>query len=348
MSRPRPWQKTTDALIYEKECLPVRQITRWVGDDKEELKVKVKEEFLQNIVEQFNKFESKGIRVPLYKTHKEDPDNDRGTVIGVAVKKNDRGVPSLYARVKFHNEEFRDKGLRNDVSVLCPPRFKDADGEEYNYPLRHLALTSTPVVPGLEGFTPLVLSFDTPSGLMLADEEIQTEDSVVNEEKWAALLALLGISAPEDSTTDDQLDLVIAAVEELQGEEETTEEGAKEEAVAFSYPPMLVSQMRKGRETMIDGLVEKQTISPAVGKELKEKFCTKDSIKADLELSGDSDGETEFDRAISLAKKIAGDRPLQSTGRKTIKLSHDDGDEDNPLIRAAKAAREKAKAKAGK
>ncbi len=336
----RPWTKTKEPLVYEKECLPVREITRWVSDDREPLKVRVKEEFIQNIVDQFSVFQAKGIRVPLYKTHKEDPDNDRGTVIGVEVKENAKGVPSLYAKVKFHNEDFRDKGLRNDVSVLCPPKFKDADGDTYEYPLRHLALTSKPVVPGLEGFEPLVLSFDTPSGLMFSDEAPPEEKPKVNAEKWAKLLALLGITPEEGSTSDDQLDLVVSAVEELTAEEEAPTE--EEEPVALSYPPLMVGEMVKARKSIVDGLVTANTITPAVAKDLTSQYCTKEAVKADLQFSTEDDSETEFDRTVSLAKKMASDRPLASSGRRTIKLSHEDGENDNPLVKAAKAAAAKA------
>lgn len=329
-----PW-KHVAGLEYEKELLPLGKVVKWIDDSREPISVDVHREFLDRTVEQFKKFQQVGIRVPLFKTHVEDPDNDRGTVRDVMVKQNDDDVDSLFIRVKFNDEKARDQGLHNDVSAMCPARFVDAKGNHYEYPLRHVALTSMPVVPGLKSWEPVVMSFDTPSGLLLADEP-PTGAKAMNAEMWAKLLALLDIPADDGSTPDQQLEKVIAAVTALKGGgEQKPPEGAG--GAAFSYPPMFTEQMRKSREQRLEALVASHDLTPALADEFKKKYCTIEAVSADLKLSADTGADSsEFDRTLELATKIAKDRPLQPTGRRTVKLSHsetEDGESSNPLIR---------------
>jgi hypothetical protein len=338
-----PWEHR-DGLVYEKEILPVGNLVRWAGDNKEVQHIDVKRAFLNKVVSQFKKFKEVGVRVPLFKTHEEDPDNDRGTVEDVFVKKNAKGFDSLFAKVKFHNEAARDLGLNNDVSVLCPPKFVDGKGNHYSYPLRHLALTSKPIAPGLQNFEPIMLSFSTESGLSLAEPSSDPppqENETMNEEVWKKLLALLKITPTPEQTPDDQLNAIVAAVENLVGGEETPPDG--EPPVELSYSPVLGKQMIKSRELIISNLLAGETpvITPAIAKSFKERFCTEATVKSDLALS-EGDGETEFDRAVELAQSLATNRPLAPTGRKTIKLG--EGDNEPATVRNARKRAEAAKA----
>lgn len=169
------WNKI-DGLLYEKELLPVGPVTKWVSDANVQ-HVDIKPAFLERVVEQFRKFKDVGIRVPLFKTHVEDPDNDRGTVEDLEVKTNQRGKLSLFSKIRFSSEEAANQGKNVDVSVLCPPKFVDGQNNEYTFPLRHVALTSMPVVPGLQPFEAVVMSFDMPSELTALELAHRTEQA---------------------------------------------------------------------------------------------------------------------------------------------------------------------------
>ena len=364
MSR-KSW-KRLKGLVFEKELLPVGDHVKWVGDNKEVVTVRVRPQFLARMRAQFKKFKEAGVRVPLFKTHKEDPDNDRGTVKGVVIKRNDEGKLSSFVRVQFHDREAAKRGVRCDVSAMCPPKFVDSKRNVYNYPLRHVALTSKPVVAGLQPFEPVVMSFDTESGLMLSDEP---GEMTMKRKKWHQLLRLLGadpskgddaaleqaiarakkakLTEEEDELEDDELEDEeedeLEDEEEDELDEEDDEAPAKREKVALSYPPLLVKEMQRSRETRIDALTtgDNPAITPAVAKELKKQYANKRSILVDLSLSEGED--TEFDRALTLATKIAKDRPWRSSGRSTIRWSHGDEKEKNPLIKDAEARAAKVK-----
>lgn len=330
------WEKPgADPLLWEKECLPVGRTVKWMGDDKEVLDADIKLSFLQQLVRNFQKFKEVGVRVPFFKTHVEDPDNDRGTVEKVLVKKNANGVDSLFSWVRFHNEKARDNAINCDVSVLCPPKFVDGKGNSYLYPMRHLAGTSKPVVPGLAPFTPVVLSFDTTTGLMQGNPM----------EKVAAILGL-------DPTADEAT--IVTALTALRdayvqaggdlaaltgaGAGAGTPAGAGA-GLSFSgvIPPVMVNQMKRARESQIDSLISERVLSPALADNLKKRFCSPDAVTADLRLS-DGDGETEFDRQLDIIKQVAKDRPLDlNGGRKVIKLGHDGQAQESLTIRNAKA-----------
>lgn len=339
-----PWTPTADPLVFEKELLPVGEITRWVGDDREVQLIDVKPAFQDKLVEQFRKFKEVGVRVPLFATHKEHPDNDRGTVEDLEIKQNPRGQRSVYARVRFNDKRAAEQGKNNDVSVGCPPTFVDAKNNRYMFPLRHVALTSYPVVPGLEPFKPIILSFDTPSGLLLAnDPNPDLGGSAVNPEKWAQLLSMLSV-APTPDNPDAELDAVIAAVQALQ----SSGNNGGGAPVKLSFPPVMVAQMRRTREQFIDGLVNSTTVTPALAAELKKSYCTDAAVTSDLALSADESvsGDTEYDRAIALVQRVAKDRPLAPVAdRKKINLSTDDESTLPATVRDARRRAAKASAK---
>jgi hypothetical protein len=320
-----------------KELLPVGEICPWVENGKP-ISIKVKEPFLDKMISQFKQFQSVGVRVPFFKTHIEDPDNDRGTILDVVKRPNKAGVMSSFIRVKFHDEDAKKQCTRVDVSALCPKEFVDGKGNKYEYPLRHVAATSVPVVPGLEEWKgPMVLSFDTPSGLQKKGLKLANEGGGGSmSELILKILDALGVTPPEGSSEIEQLRL---ALQEIQNLEEV-----EEPALNLSFPSTLVRQFKLSREALIDSLISEHVLTPARGDDWKKRYCSDDAIKADLKLSNDS-GETEFDRMVAEARALAKDRPLENVGRNVIKLSKSEDGKDNPMIAAAKRAKERAKEK---
>jgi hypothetical protein len=328
---------SASSLVYEKELLPVGKLTKWVDGAKKVLDADITRSFLDNIVTNFKKFKEVGIRVPVFKTHKEDPDNKRGQVEDVYVKQNSRGEDSLFSKIKFDSQDAVQLGTTNDVSVLVPPKFVDGRSNKYLWPLRHVAITSTPVLPGLDGWEgPVVLAYET---------EVIGGDDVDLKPLFTELSLDFAGTKPEE-----QLELALEAVKTMKTELSTCQTQLKlaleddEEELVLSFPPVMMKQFRNSRESVIEGLMAgpAPAFSPALGKQIKELYCSETALRLDLQQDKE---ETEFDRMIELSKAIVKDRPLANSGRKTIKASQE-GDSGNPLLEGAKARAKRAEAKA--
>lgn len=333
---------TTD-LIAEKEVLPVGRLTRWVGDDRQVLHADIKQPFIERVANQFKKFKEVGVRVPIFKTHREDPDNKRGEIIDAYVKPNKQGVPSLHVKAKFDNAEAMRLAFANEVSAMLPPKFVDGKNNTYEYPLRHVAITANPVIPGLDGWEgPVVLSFSSESGLEPAPKGEPKVSKLVQ-----TLMGKLGITAPDGANEDACLQLALDKVDEVQSacsllnkgekKDEKKDEKLPEGEMTLSFPPVILGSMKKSRISTVDALVLSRDITPAIGDDLKKTYCTDEVIKADLSLSTE---ETEFDRQIELAKKMAKARPMK-TSRETLKLDREG--ETNPILADAKRRAESSK-----
>lgn len=353
------WKQTNrfrDPLVYEKEILPEGEIVPFVDAKQDVAVVTVKKAFLENLVEHFKKFKEVGTRVPLFKSHVEDADNERGLVEDLYLKPNAKGKTSAFAKVRFHDKKAAEQGTKVDVSVFVPKRFRDGRGNIFNHALQHLALTSRPICPALAGWEgPLILSFDTPSGLMLAadaipssetppykrsseDEENDGEGNTKMSELIDQILEALGLSAPEGADDIAKLQLILHDCNDSanDGEEETGD-------MALSQiPVVMTNQFRKSREAEIDCLVREEVITPARGAEWKKTYGAKTVIETDLRLSAEESetGETEFDRLVKEARAIASDRPKPAKGATTLRLGRDPEAKDSPLVARAKAHRE--------
>jgi hypothetical protein len=356
-----PW-KPVNGLVYEKELLPVGPVTKWVNGDKQVTDVDVKLSFLERVVSQFKKFKEVGVRVPLFKSHIEDVDNDRGTVEDVFVRENESGVPSLYGRIAFSTEEAAKQGSQVDVSVMCPPKFIDGKGNAYDFPLRHVALTSIPVVPNLEPFRAVVFSFDdaltSEEGLLLDAEDLGTVDTGIEDaadeladaDALILIADLLGVDLSKGNRD------IVGAVTVLKGGEQPPEdEVALEEPVAIvaSQEPIVLShrvteQLVEARKAQIAALVTERVISPALATKWTERYTTPEVIA--LDFSAELTGTTSFQDAVETARELAVDKPISAPPRRNVvALSHDaDPDANLPATvrdakkRAAAAAQRKA------
>lgn len=331
------WNKV-DELTFDKELLPIGDAVRWIGDDREETEVRIRRDYLEQLVRDFDKFQEVGVRVPVFKGHKEDPDLERGLVKKVFIKPNEKGVDAGFVRVQFHSKEAAQQGTKVDVSAYCPPKFKDGRGNVYRFPLKHVALTSSPVLPGLSGFQPVVLAFEP-------DTKVPKMNDLIDE-----ILTALEITAPEGSDEEAKLRLILQAIKD---EGEGEEEGEEEEApVELSLPPVLVRGLKSARETRIDGLVNEEIITPAHGDKLRKQYCSKDALAFDLKLDTES-GETEFDRTVDNLREQASNRPLTKGDRTQlpkggVKLSKDPNAKKPATVRLMEERAERRAKKQGK
>jgi hypothetical protein len=352
--------KSVDGLLYEKELLPVGPVTKWINGEKQVTDVNVQLSFLERMVDQFKKFKEVGVRVPLFKSHIEDVDNDRGTIEDVFIRENSKGTPSLFGKVAFSSEDAAAVGSKVDVSVMCPPKFVDGKGNRYEFPLRHVALTSIPVVPGLEPFRPIVLSFDTPSGLLelecaeCEEENVELADAGTEEEvdplSETDALILIADLLQVDLSAGNQA-IVDAVTVLLGGEEGVTDDEVPLEAgnpvtPAAPLNKRAIDQLHAGRKAQLDALVLSHVLSPALAAKYLERYANDEAIS--LDFSASDTAPTMFDTVLELAQEIAKDRPITKSPRNVVTASNNSDDSNLPATvrdakkRAAAAAPHKA------
>lgn len=100
-----------------------------------------------------------GVRIPVPLEHTNNPEKNRGHVIGTELGTNREGIPALFSRIQFRDAEAAKLALTADVSIYVPPEFVSGNKKRYVRPIRHVALTDYPVIPGLDGFEVIVASW---------------------------------------------------------------------------------------------------------------------------------------------------------------------------------------------
>lgn len=147
--------------LYRIETIPVGSFVKdnaKTGDAHERIPFEVDLNTLKHWKRTFEDMKFNGIEVPMPLNHTEDPEARRATVVDFEIDKNDRGIDSLFTVFKFKNEE-AEKNLKDTgVSIFVPPKFVDGKDKEYIYPIRHVAFTDYPVIPGLAKMQPLAIA----------------------------------------------------------------------------------------------------------------------------------------------------------------------------------------------
>jgi len=278
------------ARVYEKEAI-------YVGDfyDAEGVKHTIREADLDHWKKSVDEFIANKIPIPLPLEHTENPERNRGEVVGAVRKKNERGVDSLYLHTKFRDAEAEKLAASAHVSIFSPEQVS-RNGKVYKSPLTHLALTDYPAVLGLERFKAIAASFVGISqmavkfSLASLGESLQIpvagkEDSdleVAIREKITALLKEL-----EDAKA------LIAELKGEGGDESETDEEEMPAPVAAS----ILAMVKDNKEMKLNQLVQEGYLTPAARDAAAKEFCTDAAIK--LSASGD---DAEFQRFVKLAR----------------------------------------------
>lgn len=110
-------------------------------------------ERLRSWADAFGKMRKAGVEVPLCDDHIVSADTARGWVIGFDVE-GDKGM----ATVEAIGEDAIRAVARNGASVYVDPEFVDGRGDRYAEAITHIALTPTPVIPGMGDFVLIAAS----------------------------------------------------------------------------------------------------------------------------------------------------------------------------------------------
>lgn len=298
--------------VYRKELLPVGKYRK----DSDDLDFEISLDTLNHINTTIKGMLDAGVRIPLVKNH--DGDSSFGQILKGAIDGE-----SLFVDIEFTDTKCRDEALRNDVSAFIPPEFVDGRGNAWKRPLRHVAITPYPVIPGLGNWETVAASFHTSNSR--------------NIDMLDELISALGLSFSADVTEDNKKKQTVTVVKKLvdqslQLADELIYARAEKETLRpakTELPPIIINQVRKSRQRDIEDLLLGEKITPAVAKDLIKEYCDKDSV----ELALSEESVDEFDTMIRILGK---NRAVKRSGR-VLKLAHNEQTGDSPLVEAAKA-----------
>jgi hypothetical protein len=137
-----------EGKFYEKELI---REGSWAHPQKQNIRFKVTTKRMQTWVDNFNK---KLFKVPVPKRHSLDPEDNRGWVTGLSIRKNKKNINVLYGKLDITNSGMQKKinnGDIQDVSVSIGS-YADNQGKNHGEVLRHVALTVIPHIDKQAGF----------------------------------------------------------------------------------------------------------------------------------------------------------------------------------------------------
>ena len=157
-----PWildNAQRDGLTFEKEV--IYTFDKFVRDDQETPRVEfgVDGGVLKHFHDITQSMLSNGVEIPIPLGHTNDPKATQGWVVGSRIGKNERNEDALFLKTKFKDAEAANVAKNNDVSVFVPHEFIDGKGRVYKRPIRHLAITAYPTIPGLGKFQAIAAAF---------------------------------------------------------------------------------------------------------------------------------------------------------------------------------------------
>ena len=326
--------KVFDAFTYEKEIMYPGEFT------KEDFSFSTDKATLEHWAGKVKEFGKAEIEIPITSEHSEAPEARLGSIVDASVKKDSRGRDGLFVKMKFVDAKSAEVGLKNQVSLYSPAKYKDSRKVEHVYPIRHVAVTSYPVVTKLDGYTPIAASFSKPPN----------EDETMV--KILELAGGIGLKLSDKSTEEDASTAILSEVKGMKTRLAALENAERErdvlklsfEGYKTANPPKaapmpvsdaMVKMIGENRELKLSQLVQGSRISPVVKQLLLDQFCTKEGVSLVLS-QNHNDG---FDTFIDIMAKNDVVALGGTTGPQTLTLSKTDaeklkGTADDPNLLA--------------
>ncbi len=314
----------TGGGLYRKELIYAGEFVKSGG--AEEMRLAVDSALMSHWVETHDRMTANGNEVPLPVQHTEDPEKRRGTVETLRLEKDSQGRDGLFAYVRFRDAE-AEKLTASGVSIYVPPMWKDGKGVTYSRPIRHVALTDYPVIPGLDKFQAIVASItEGDSGMPLK-----------------ALAKALGVTIKDGDADDVMEKAIVASVKALRAEITSLKAKKPEDKKPATIAASFITLVRDNREMKLAALVAAGNITPAVKDKLTAQYCSDGALT--LSLSNDGTASDGFDAMVAALKE---NEPLalsEQTGAQGVRLSHgtDKDPKVNPLMAAVERQVEAAK-----
>ena len=364
---------TSDGLTYEKEAI---YTGNFIKDDKKNAPIRfdVDDKLLLHWQNSINMLLANGIEIPVPLEHTSDPTKNRGKVVGARVAENSAGKKALFTKIKFNDAEAAKLKDSADISIFVPPEFTDGLGRIYRRPIRHVALTNYPTIPGLGKFQPIAASFTPGQQMQLqGNKGQQTFQPPAAPSALLPLAQQLGVPNPE--TLDDAaittaivgvFQLMKDKIDELEGHDPNADpdDDLNNDANRYNYdgsqppngkkkmknklPPAFAASFGKmlkdNRTAKIDALLAAGCILPPVREDMIKLYCNEPTLALALDSIDENAQEitdAAFDGIIEALKKNRALKPGEKSGpqlKGAMVLSNpliDDDDEANTLVKDA-------------
>lgn len=314
-------ETTSDPLEFWKEV-----IYECPKFQKDNLQFSVNKALIDHWAKTGKEMLAEGIEHPLPLDHTSNPEKRRGSVIDLEPRQNPKrgGIWSLYEKVRFRDAEAARLAQTANVSILVDEEMTSGRGTRYKLPIIHTALTDYPVIPGLEPFQAVALSYNIadPGSQAMTLQELATKMGLNPQLPPDQILAAIAAAwdqmkaktmappAPPGAPpagppgTPRPPGLSDPPVEEEDEDEEDEDEDnvkPKEPEVSLA----LVELSRDNRLMKIEKLVLARKITPAVRKDLEKRFCTPNALKLSLSRNdGTDDGFKAIIETLQLNEPV--------------------------------------------
>jgi hypothetical protein len=278
-----------------------------------------------------------GVEIPVPSEHSEEPERRRGTLVKTERGINAKGLPALFGFIKFKDKSAADLAKTANVSIFTDTEYTDGKGNNYYYPIKHVALTDYPVIPGLGKFESLAASLVEGHKTMPLDarklaKKLKIADSVSDNDLETEIEKAIDVALSSGNGNGSGSGSGSASAS-------ATTAPANPPAVAASQVSLsVVNLVKDSRETKIDKLVSERRCTPAVAAELKKEFCSVDNLKLSLSSCGEQTTKDGFDatvKALSLNEPYL--KSGEQSGPQVMELSQSDLSDatKNPMIKNA-------------
>jgi len=288
---------------------------------------------LEEIASETNRYIENGNKSNLPTRHTEDSEANRGHNLKWYVKEDSKGRTGLFSLTEFRDVEAAKLAKTAQTSIYCPPTWEDGQKNKYVRPVKHVALTDYPVIPGLDGFTPIAASLVTDKEIIMpikdlaANIGLQLSDEVLADESKA--FGAIQLAFEE-----------VKAEAELQLSEYKKLNPPKADPIKVSKPQ--IAMLRENRELKLSQLVEKGNILPCVKKKLEDIFCGEAVLS--LALSQD-DHVDDFAKVVDALRDNDALKLSEVTGPQTQNVGLLLSEETNPVMAVARRAAARAAAR---
>jgi len=304
-------------------------------------------EDLDHWAKTFSLMDAAGVRVPVPEEHTSKPSANRGYVRAMF-----REGETLRASIDLIGAAAIALAATNDVSIYVPPSFTDGKGNTYDRPITHVAITTYPVVPGMNPFTPIIASGASGDSAEKAPV-LRLATGASSMETLKAIAAACGISA--DGLDESALAQAITAkIGEWKTKMSGADTQAKDAATALAAAhksieelkgektrepdPMVLKLSGKNRGLEIDSLVTSGHLTPASAAKLRSAWAEGEALK----LSLDTHSDELFDKTIAAIRVSKPTELKAHLDGQTLQLSRvtpgDNGD-DKPVKADAEAVK---------
>lgn len=321
-------------LRFRKELIYAgRHVKKRPGQKDPEYVLDVDRALIDHWVETHKAMLDEGVEVPAPLKHTTDPQANRGKWVGLEAGKNKDGKDALYGVIEFADAEAAKLAKTANVSIYVVNEYTSGKGTTYKAPIRHIALTDYPIVPGLSKFEALA-----------ADDEGMT-----NDDKTPDINALLGevftelgITSTNDITKD--VPAIVEGVKALKVKSAALSDEDDEEPALLKANAKLFGKQTQIAFSDVDELIGTGVVTTHIGTKLKDDL--KKMLKAPTEGVGLSSDDSETNEQI-LACFSAVIDTLKTSGRKMVRFGEKtgpqllDGDTKTVLVSNAEKRRKK-------